>query len=106
MLESSAENGLAVVQAHYAARINAAVAAGRMELVRDLTNDYVDEALELMLTVERSSPGQPVEILEFGFRSQHAHRVGTRRLRFWPHRNRLSAQHPCSSSRHLPGVGI
>ena len=43
------EERLASLQAHYAERINAAVAAGRMDLVRDLANDYEDEALELIL---------------------------------------------------------
>ncbi len=44
---------LASLQAHYAERINAAVAAGRMDLVRDLANGYEDEALELILDGER-----------------------------------------------------
>src|SRR5687768_9827186 len=62
------EERLASLQAHYAERIDAAVAAGRMDLVRDLADDYEDEALELIL--ESGTSSQPdsrtVEILEFG----------------------------------------
>ena len=64
------EEGMAVLRAHYAERIEAAVAAGRMDLVRELADHYDDEALELMLTLEGGTPTQPghgtFEILEFG----------------------------------------
>ena len=39
------EERLASLQAHYTDRINAAVAADRMDLVRDLAEGYEDEAL-------------------------------------------------------------
>ena len=46
------EEGLASLRAHYVRRIDAAVAVGRMDLVRELANDYEDEALQLMIAVE------------------------------------------------------
>jgi len=77
------EERLASLQAHYAERINAAVAAGRMDLVRDLANDYEDEALELIL--ESGASSQPdsgtVEILEFG--GAWPQRQSSRTWRFW-----------------------
>jgi hypothetical protein len=59
---------LRLLHAHYTRRINAAVAAGRMDLVRDLANDCQDEALALMLAAEGDTPSQPnqTEVLEFG----------------------------------------
>ena len=84
------EQRLASLQAHYAGRINAAVAAGRMDLVRDLANDYEDEALELIL--ESGASSQPdsgtVEILEFDGAWPHWHRPGRSRFGFWRHRRR------------------
>jgi hypothetical protein len=79
------EERLASLQAHYAERINAAVAAGRMDLVRDLANDYEDEALELILESGASSqPGSgTVEILEFDGAWPHWHRPGRWRFGFW-----------------------
>ena len=86
------EEGLASLRAHYAARIDVAVAAGRMDLVRELANDYEDEALELMLTVEGGVPAQPdrrpAEILEFGPSWPHRPSPGAWRFGFWRHRKR------------------
>jgi hypothetical protein len=86
------EEGMAVLRAHYAERIEAAVAAGRMDLVRELADNYEDEALELMLTVEGGIPAQPdhgiAEILEFGPAWPHRPGSGTRRFGFWRHRKR------------------
>ena len=84
------EERLASLQAHYAERINAAVAAGRMDLVRDLADDYEDEALELIL--ESGTSSQPdsrtVEILEFGGAWPHWHSSRTWRFGFWRRRRR------------------
>ena len=85
------EERLASLQAHYAERINAAVAAGRMDLVRDLADDYEDEALELILAnaAHRDSrTPATVEILEFDGAWPHWHRSGTSRFGFWRHRRR------------------
>ena len=83
------EEGLAFLRAHYAERIDMAVAAGRMDLVRELADNYEDEALELILSVE-GVPTQPdhgtVEILEFGPLSRDRRR--TWRFGFWRHRKR------------------
>ena len=43
---------LRLLHAHYTSQINAAVAADRMDLVRDLANDCENEALALMLAAE------------------------------------------------------
>jgi hypothetical protein len=89
------EERLASLQAHYAERINAAVAAGRMDLVRDLANDYEDEALELIL--ESGVSSQPdsgtVEILEFNGAWSHWHRPGRWRFGFWRRRRTGSGTH-------------
>jgi hypothetical protein len=68
---------------------NAAVAAGRMDLVRDLANDCQDEALDLMLALGGDTPSQPnydaAEILEFGGgrpQRRRAGRPGTRWFQF------------------------
>jgi hypothetical protein len=86
------EEGLAFLRAHYAARIDAAVAAGRMDLVRELADDYEDEALQLMLTVEGGAMAQAdhrtAEILEFGPAWPNQSGSGTRRFGFWWHRKR------------------
>jgi len=74
---------LQLLHAHYTRQINAAVGAGRMDLVRDLANDCQNEALALMLAAEDGTSGQPnqetVEILEFdGWpRWRGVHRPGT-----------------------------
>jgi hypothetical protein len=90
MLPTPIDERLPRLSAHYAWRINAAVAAGRMDLVRDLANDYQDEALDLMLALGSGTPSQPkydaAEILEFGGGRQQrrrAGRPGTWRFRFW-----------------------
>ena len=46
---------LPALHAHYTARVNAAIAAGRMDLVRDLADDCEDEALEMILEAEGAS---------------------------------------------------
>jgi hypothetical protein len=60
---------LPALHAHYTARVNAAIAAGRMDLVRDLTDECQDEALALILEAEGGSGlrnDRPVEMLEAG----------------------------------------
>ena len=79
---------LRLLHAHYTSQINAAVAAGRMDLVRDLANDCEDEALALILAAEGDLSSQAnqqrVEILEFGGwpRWRGVHRPGTWRSWF------------------------
>ncbi|HET8916288.1 MAG TPA: hypothetical protein VFM91_11335 [Propionibacteriaceae bacterium] len=86
------EEGLAFLRAHYAERIDMAVAAGRMDLVRELADSYEDEALQLMLSVEGDTPTQPeqgaAEILVFGPARPHQPALGTWRFGFWRHRKR------------------
>ena len=81
------DEGLASLRAHYLERIDTAVAAGRMDLVRELADGYEDEALRLMLSVEGGASTQPrprtAEILEFGPLSPHRSR--SKRWRFWRH---------------------
>ena len=83
------EEGLAFLRAHYAERIDMAVAAGRMDLVRELADSYEDEALQLMLAVEGGAPTEPehgtAEILELGPMRPHR-RLRTWRFGFWRHR--------------------
>lgn len=80
------EERLQALHAHYARRVNAAVAAGRMDLVQDLANDCEDEALELLLALEGnvSTPSR-VEILEIGggWSQTSGRRSRPRRRRFW-----------------------
>jgi hypothetical protein len=60
---------LPALHAHYTARVNAAIAAGRMDLVDDLANDCEDEALALILEADAESGGRsrgPVDVLEAG----------------------------------------
>jgi hypothetical protein len=61
---------LQLLDEHYTRQISAAVEAGRMDLVRDLANDYHDEALDLILAAGGSTSSQlnqgPAEILELG----------------------------------------
>jgi hypothetical protein len=63
-----------------------------MDLVRDLANDYEDEALQLMLAVEGGVPAepghQPAEILELGPSWPRWSGSGTWRFGFWRHRKR------------------
>ena len=63
------EDRLRSLQAHYTERINAAVAAGRLDLVRDLAKDCQDETLAVLADGVDSTqePNQKtVEILELG----------------------------------------
>lgn len=87
--EKPFEKALALLRAHYLERIEPAVAAGRMDLVRELADSYEDEALQLMLTVE-GAPNQPahrtVEILELGPLRPHREDSGGRRFGFWRHK--------------------
>jgi hypothetical protein len=84
--EGPFEKALTSMRAHYLERIEAAVAAGRMDLVRELADGYEDEALQLMLSVE-GAPSQPghgtVEILELGPVWPRREGVGSGRFRFW-----------------------
>ena len=59
---------LPALHAHYTAQINAAIAAGRMDLVHDLADECQDEALEMILEAEGASGrnSRPVEVLEAG----------------------------------------
>jgi DNA-binding NarL/FixJ family response regulator len=67
MARTSYETRLPALHAHYTALINAAVGAGRMDLVEDLAGAYQDEAMELLLALDaaegRGSDRQ-VEVLE------------------------------------------
>jgi hypothetical protein len=85
------EEGLAFLRAHYAERIDMAVAAGRMDLVRELADNYEDEALELMISIE-GAPTQPdhsaTEILELGPSSRVRPGSGSWRFGFWRHKKR------------------
>jgi hypothetical protein len=85
---------LRLLHDHYTWQINAAVADGRMDLVRELANDCQDEALALILAAEgetSSWPNQPtVETLEFGGwpRWREARRLGALASRFRRHSSR------------------
>jgi hypothetical protein len=58
---------LPALHAHYTAQVNAAIAAGRMDLVRDLADECQDEALAMILEAEGTSGGSNrVEVLETG----------------------------------------
>jgi hypothetical protein len=78
------EERLVALHAHYVRRINAAVAAGRLDLVHDLVDEYEDEALEGIL-----EDFGPAEILEAGGGTpwwQGADRSGRSRFWFWRRR--------------------
>ena len=67
MPPTSIEHQLQTLHAHYISRVNAAVAAGRLDLARELAADCEDEALDLMLTAdEQSVHPADIEILELG----------------------------------------
>lgn len=53
MPTSPVENALEALHDAYIERINAAVAEDRMDLVEELSDRYTDEALELLLTLEK-----------------------------------------------------
>ena len=57
-MSTSIDERLQLLDAHYVRRISAAVDADRMDLVRDLANDYHDEALALILAAEGSTSSQ------------------------------------------------
>ena len=84
------EQRLSALHAHYTSQVNAAVEAGRFDLVQDLTNACEDEALELMITLEGDvARSSAVEVLELGGWPPPARpdaRVGVRPRRFCPHR--------------------
>jgi hypothetical protein len=86
------EDGMASLRAHYLERIDAAVAAGRMDLVRELADSYEDEPLQLMLAAEDDGSTQPhhstAEILELGPQSPHRSSSGTWWSGFWRRRKR------------------
>ena len=89
MLSTPIDEQLPRLSAHYIWQINAAVAAGRMDLVRDLANDCQDEALDLILALGGGTQSQlnydAAEILEFGGgrpKRRRAGRPGTRWFRF------------------------
>lgn len=86
------EDGMASLRAHYLERIDAAVAAGRMDLVRELADSYEDEALQLMLAAEDDGSTQPhhstAEILELGPQSPHRSSSGSWWSGFWRHKKR------------------
>ena len=85
---------LQLLDAHYVRRISAAVDADRMDLVRDLANDYHDEALALILAVEGNTSSQlnqgTTEILELGGwpRSEDTDRKAGWWFRFWRRNSR------------------
>ena len=84
MAPTSAETRLTALHAHYTALMNAAVGAGRMDLVEDLASAYQDEALELMLAAEGTGSRRgEVEILEIGGPSDRTASRAGRRRRFW-----------------------
>jgi hypothetical protein len=96
MPQASIEERLAALHAHYTSRVNAAVASGRMDLVRDLADSCRDEALELMLALEAGAADRPdhqaAEIMEFGgWPSWRVNRPRVRRHRFWGHGDGKSA---------------
>jgi hypothetical protein len=88
--EGAFEKALASLRAHYLERIDAAVAAGRMDLVRELADGYEDEALKLMLSVEGGTPSHAghgnAEILELGPVRPRREGMGGGRFRFWRHK--------------------
>ena len=61
------EERLGALSAHYTWRINAALAADRIDLARDLANDWHDEALQMIITVaysvSRASPAVASQFL-------------------------------------------
>jgi hypothetical protein len=83
---------LRLLHEHYTWQINAAVADGRMDLVRELANHCQDEALALMLAAEgdAASQHQTAETLEFSGwpRWQGARGLGALASRFRRHSRR------------------
>jgi hypothetical protein len=84
MAATRIDEPLATLEAHYVRRINAAVAAGRMDLVRDLADDYRDGVRALVGTPDPHFG--PAEILETGDDRPYRHGVevaGRWLFRFW-----------------------
>jgi hypothetical protein len=92
MAPTPIDERLRLLHEHYTWQINAAVAEGRMDLVRELTNNCQDEALALMLAAEGDTSSQPtqrtVETLELGGlpSSRDGRKRGGLVSRFWQHR--------------------
>ena len=97
MPPTTIEQQLASLHAHYTGQVNAAVAAGRMDLAQDLATDCENEALDLILSRE-AGPDRPaeVEILDLGGGlprwPRGRHRV--RRHRLWRHGTDRRAGNP------------
>jgi hypothetical protein len=82
------EERLAALHEHYVSQINASVARGRLDLVRELVDEYEDESLHLMLSsgdgTVRQLSHEPAEILEFGSRTRSGRGVPRAdRFCFW-----------------------
>ena len=65
----------------YVWKVNAAVAEGRMDLVWEFADEYTDEALELMSTLESPGCGRPDCAICVGGPARPA--PPPRRRRFW-----------------------
>lgn len=80
------EERLRTLHAHYTSQVNAALAAGRFDLVQDLADACEDEALELMLSEEDVLPNAgEVEFLELGgWPDRPRRRPRSRWSRLWP----------------------
>ena len=48
-MDSGTDTAMTELHEHYARRVDAAVAGGRMDLVQELYEDYFDEALRRLL---------------------------------------------------------
>jgi hypothetical protein len=86
MPSTTIEQQLATLHAHYTGQVNAAVAAGRMDLAQDLAVDCETEALDLILSLEGDTTNAAeVEILDVGggLPQWPRGRPGRRRHRFW-----------------------
>lgn len=86
MPPTTIEQQLQALHAHYTSRVNAALAAGRMDLAQELAADCRDEALDLMLGEDAgSAPPGEVEVLELGGELPQWPRGRPRspRRRFW-----------------------
>ena len=82
------EERLAALHEHYVSQINASVARGRLDLVRELVDEYEDESLHLMLSsgdgTVRQLSREPADILEFGPHTRSERGTARAdRLRFW-----------------------
>ena len=82
------EERLAALHEHYVSQINASVARGRVDLVRELVDEYEDESLHLMLSsgdgTVRQLSHEPADILGFGDQTRSGRGVPRAdRFRFW-----------------------